>query len=52
MCEYLLKKYKVAIVPGSAFGADKYVRFSYATSMENIEEGIKRFKQGLIDSIR
>jgi len=51
MCEYLLKKYKVAIVPGSAFGADKYVRFSYATSMENIKEGLKRFKKGLIDSI-
>ncbi|MCK5051501.1 MAG: pyridoxal phosphate-dependent aminotransferase [Candidatus Cloacimonetes bacterium] len=51
MCEYILREYKVAIVPGSAFGADKYVRFSYATSMENIEEGLKRFKKGLIDSI-
>ena len=52
MCEYLLENYKVAIVPGSAFGADKYVRFSYATSMENIKEGIKRFKKGLINSLR
>ena len=52
MCEYLLKEYKVAIVPGSAFGADKYVRFSYATSMENIKEGLKRFKKGLINSLR
>ena len=52
MCEYLLKKYKVAIVPGSAFGADKYMRFSYATSIENIKEGIKRFKKGLIHSLR
>ena len=52
MCEYLLEKYKVAIVPGSAFGADKYVRFSYATSMENIEKGVKRFKKGLLQSIR
>lgn len=52
MCEYLLEEYKVAIVPGSAFGADKYVRFSYATSMENIEKGIKRFKKGLINSLR
>ncbi len=52
MCEYLLKEYKIAIVAGSAFGADKYVRFSYATSMENIEEGIKRFKKGLINSLR
>jgi len=52
MCEYLLEKYKVAIVPGSAFGADKYVRLSYATSMENIKEGVKRFKKGLLQSIR
>jgi len=52
MCEYLLEKYKVAIVPGSAFGADKYVRFSYATSMKNIKEGVKRFKKGLLQSIR
>jgi len=52
MCEYILKKYKVAIVPGSAFGADKYVRFSYATSMENIKKGIKRFKKGLLNSLR
>ena len=52
MCEYLLEKHKVAIVPGSAFGADKYVRFSYATSMENIKEGVKRFKKGLLQSIR
>ncbi len=52
MCEYLLEDYKVAIVPGSAFGADKYVRLSYATSMENIKEGLKRFKKGLINSLR
>ena len=52
MCEYMLKEYKVAIVPGSAFGADKYVRFSYATSMENIKEGLKRFKKGLTNSLR
>ncbi len=52
MCEYLLEKYKVAIVPGSAFGADKYVRLSYATSMKNIKEGVKRFKKGLLQSIR
>jgi len=52
MCEYLLQEYKVAIVPGSAFGADKYVRFSYATSMGNIKEGLKRFKKGLINSLR
>jgi aspartate aminotransferase len=48
LCEYLLKHNHIAIVPGGAFGRDKCVRFSYATSMENIIEGIKRFKAGLI----
>lgn len=47
LCQYLLKDYQVAIVPGSAFGADNYVRFSYANSMENIKEGVKRFAGGL-----
>jgi len=47
LCEYLLKHNHIAIVPGGAFGRDKCVRFSYATSMENIIEGIKRFKAGL-----
>jgi aspartate aminotransferase len=46
-CEYLLKENHIAIVPGSAFGADNYVRFSYANSMENIKEGLKRFETGL-----
>lgn len=41
--EKLLDEEKVAVVPGSAFGADEYVRFSYATSDAVIEEGVKRF---------
>ena len=40
--ERLLDKQKVAVVPGIAFGDDKTVRLSYATSQENIEEGLKR----------
>jgi aspartate aminotransferase len=47
LCEYLLENYHIALVPGSAFGADNYVRFSYANSTANIVEGVKRFKQGL-----
>jgi len=47
LCEYLLREYRIALVPGSAFGAEKYIRFSYATSMENIEEGVKRLEKGL-----
>ena len=40
--EVLLDKAKVALVPCSGFGADDFVRWSYATSMENIKEGIDR----------
>jgi len=40
----LLEYANVAVVPGEAFGIDRYVRFSYATSIENIEKGIKRIK--------
>ena len=38
----LLEEEKVAVVPGIAFGADDYVRLSYATSMANIEKGLER----------
>jgi aspartate aminotransferase len=41
-CEALLDKARVAAIPGIAFGADDYVRVSYATSMENIVNGLKR----------
>ena len=41
----LLDEGKVAVVPGIAFGDDKYVRLSYATSMENIKNGLERIKQ-------
>jgi len=44
---YLLKEAKVAIVPGSAFGADDNIRLSYATSMENIEEGTDRIIEAM-----
>lgn len=38
----LLEREKVAVVPGSAFGAEGFVRLSYALSMENLERGIGR----------
>ena len=43
----LLEKAKVAIVPGKGFGAEGYVRWSYATSMENIKEGLDRLEKFL-----
>lgn len=39
---YLLDEARVAVVPGGAFGADAFVRISYATSMERIREGVAR----------
>ena len=46
-CEYLLDKANVAVVPGSAFGAEGYFRLSFATSMENLVEAISRIKRAL-----
>ncbi|WP_430809988.1 MULTISPECIES: pyridoxal phosphate-dependent aminotransferase [unclassified Carboxylicivirga] len=44
MCMYLLDKAHVASVPGSAFGSEKCVRFSYATSEDQLKEAFKRVK--------
>lgn len=41
----MLDEAKVALVPGIAFGADDFVRLSYATSMENIKEGLERIEK-------
>jgi len=44
---YLLEQAKVALVPGSAFGDDRYIRLSYATSMDNIKKGLDRIEEAL-----
>ena len=44
-CARLLDQEKVAAVPGVAFGADDYLRISYATSMANIEKGLDRIEK-------
>jgi len=41
----LLSKANVAVVPGIAFGDDRTVRFSYATSMDVIKKGLDRFEE-------
>ena len=40
--QYLLEEELTAVVPGAAFGADEFVRLSYATSEENISKGLAR----------
>jgi aspartate aminotransferase len=42
MARVLLDREHVAVVPGDAFGAPGHLRISYATSMERIEEGLRR----------
>lgn len=39
---YVLEKAEVAVVPGSAFGCEGYMRLSFATSMENLQEAVRR----------
>jgi aspartate aminotransferase len=45
LARHLLEREHVAVVPGDAFGAPGYLRFSYATSIERIEEGLRRLER-------
>lgn len=45
--EHLLEQAGVAVVPGSAFGSEGYIRLSFATSMNNLETALERIKRVL-----
>jgi len=47
LCIYILEKGHVATVPGDAFGSPNYIRFSYATSDNQLREALKRMKKVL-----
>lgn len=47
LADYLLEHAKIAVVPGSAFGAEGFMRLSYATSMDNIIKGMDRLEKAL-----
>jgi aspartate aminotransferase len=47
LADYFLDAAKVAVVPGVEFGADSFERLSFATSMENIKEGLDRVEEAL-----
>jgi aspartate aminotransferase len=47
LTSYLLDVARVAVIPGDDFGNDNHIRLSYATSMENIEQGLQRIKEAL-----
>ncbi len=45
--EYLIETANVAVVPGSAFGSAGYIRLSYATSLNQIEDAVERITKSL-----
>ncbi len=45
ICEKLLERYKVAAVPGIAFGNDHAIRISYCTSLDVLKEGLDRIEE-------
>ena len=47
LCDWVLDSGKVAVVPGSGFGAPGFVRLSYACSMQNIQTGVGRLAAAL-----
>ncbi|MEE9498556.1 MAG: pyridoxal phosphate-dependent aminotransferase [Nitrospinaceae bacterium] len=47
VAEFLIEEAKVSLVPGIAFGADNNLRLSFATSMENLNEGMNRIEAAL-----
>ena len=51
LAERLLTEAQVAIVPGTAFGADDCIRLSYAMDMDSIEEGLQRIKKWVKENV-
>ena len=51
VCEDMLDR-EVAFVPGIGFGADDFIRISYAASMDDIKEGLQRLKAYVEETLR
>jgi aspartate aminotransferase len=51
LATYLLDEASVAVIPGNEFGNDDHLRLSYATSMSNIEKGLKRIRDAIMKLI-
>jgi aspartate aminotransferase len=47
LCTWLLEQHRLVLIPGLAFGADAHIRFSFATAMDKIEQGLAIFAQAL-----
>ncbi len=48
---FLIQEARVATVPGSAFGIEGYIRISYATSIETIQEGLNRIREAVAGAV-
>ena len=47
LCDWLLQHAGIAAIPGTGFFAPGFLRFSYATSLQSIQEGMRRLAKGL-----
>jgi aspartate aminotransferase len=50
--QILLEQGHVAVIPGAAFGTDNFIRLSYATSMETIENGLNAFESFIKENLK
>jgi len=50
-CQKLLEDAYVAVIPGAAFGDDRYIRLSFATGMEHIKRGLERLEK-FVEKVR
>ncbi len=50
--QFLIEQARVAVVPGSAFGMEGYIRISYATSMDHLKEGLSRIRAAVVQPVR
>lgn len=51
LCLYLIEEHGLAAVPGDAFGEPNGMRLSYASSMDDLQEAMKRLKAGLAELV-
>lgn len=51
LAEFLLEAGRVALVPGEGFGAEDYLRISYATSLDNLRKGLDRMAEVLAEGV-
>jgi aspartate aminotransferase len=49
LCMYLIEEHGLAAVPGDAFGEPNGIRLSYASSMDDLKEAMKRLEKGLLE---